>query len=286
MNDKFKWLLCAALLLGGWVLGFLMGDHAAPSAAISPAVTPPVVHASAEATAPVPLAPASAPLDAERTSGRSAEEELRAESSLASLLRTPNEFQRAHDLYEAVSKMTPEEIAAAITTAQRLPAQDRNVLLPMLAARWAESDPRAAAQFALNFSDRNVGYAVSRAALSVWAATDSQAALAWAQALPPGEQRSNAIYGVINALAKRDPASAMQVLGTLPKDRNSENAYCYDLQRMGRAGCAGRREPRARAAARAKPRPGHSLQHLPVGADESAGSAGVGEPDSRSRRAQ
>ena len=67
VNDKIKWLLAAALLLGGWIAGFMMGGDAAPSVPALPAAnlaaTSPATSAAAaanrlESLAPLPAADA------------------------------------------------------------------------------------------------------------------------------------------------------------------------------------------------------------------------------------
>lgn len=51
-----------------------------------------------------------------------------------------------------------------------------------------------------------------------WAETDGAAALAWAQALPPGEARDVALKGVLVGWAKSDPVAALAKIDLVPPD--------------------------------------------------------------------
>ena len=94
----------------------------------------------------------------------------------------------------------------------------------MLVGKWAETDPQAAVEFALT-SECMAHSDVTRAAINAWVVANPQAAMAWAQSLPVGGPRNNALYALAAALGKRDPAAAMQFIGTLPKDQFNDIAY-------------------------------------------------------------
>lgn len=53
---------------------------------------------------------------------------------------------------------------------------------------------------------------------SVWAGQDAQAALSSLAALPSGENRSNALRGVVSSVAISDPKSALSMMNRFPND--------------------------------------------------------------------
>src|SRR6185503_11021187 len=124
MDDKIKWLLAIALLLGGWIAGFMMGDHTAPS------TLPPPQHTQRDESAS-PLAArtsaptANSPLTRSELRAATREEEGKVDDLLRAAFGQTNDLRRLRDVYDAVSKMSPEEIAAALATAQQRPAKDR-----------------------------------------------------------------------------------------------------------------------------------------------------------------
>ena len=223
MPHNFKLAIAGAgLAVAGWLLGFLMSDHApAPAATAKTKVS-----ADHARTAFTPLSMANLPpvSSAQELPKPTDEEARNSESAMVSALREPNELRRVHDLMEAVSQMGLREISSALALAQKLSGQERESLMPVLVARWAEIDPAAAAQFTLTLPESVSRSMTMRATLGVWIATSPDAAMAWASALPPGQQRSRTIADVVRALAQRDPVSAMHFLDRLPKDRARDNS--------------------------------------------------------------
>jgi hypothetical protein len=86
----------------------------------------------------------------------------------------------------------------------------------MLFARWAETDPRGA----LEFARRTRSTYGESTALGEWAAADPPAAIAWLQALPPGPDRDMLVPSVMPALARVDPARAFEILRENPGEKS------------------------------------------------------------------
>ncbi len=223
MPHNFKLAIVGVgLALAGWLVGFSMSDHAwAPTAT---AQTKDSAYHPGIAFPPRPMANLPPVSSAQELPKPTDEEAQNSESAIISALREPNELRRVHDLMEAVSQMGLREITSALALAQKLPAQERESLMPVLVARWAEIDPAAAAQFALTIPESVSRSMTMRATLGVWIATSPEAAMAWASSLPPGQQRSRTITDVLSALAQRDPVSALHLLERLPKDRARDNS--------------------------------------------------------------
>ncbi len=230
MSDKLKLALAAAgLLMVGWVIGDFRGSQRAVhgSTAAIPAGSAAVGHSmrggSAESEAAAfartmghaPAVPTGEP----RTDKSSADAELRA------ALRQPNDLRRMHDVYECVSKIDRAQIASLLTNASQFSNQEREVLLPILAGRWAETNPREAADFALTLKGNQPRFEVMRAAIGVWTGIDPEAAKSWAAALPASAERSQAVSILVSALSQRDPQGAIAFLESLPRDARSDDAY-------------------------------------------------------------
>ena len=214
MNSPSKWpLACVAALAAGWLAGYLMGGNGARSGAqASPA------HVLNGHEMPVSADSRAASEPSSETSAGHGEE------AILRVLRETNGNRREHDLYEIIGRMSPDEIAAAIKIAGQQPSEKRRLLQRMLATRWAENDPKAAMEFAMNL-EHDIQSATTDAVLQIWVAADRQAAMRWAQALPSGKARASALYGLVTTLAEREPALALQYLDTLPASSNTESSY-------------------------------------------------------------
>ncbi len=95
----------------------------------------------------------------------------------------------------------------------------RNGAMIRVADRLAADDPAGTAAWLL----ANQGEASQRSmddVYSVWARQDEQAALRSMAALPAGENRSNALRGLITSVASRDPQAAVSMMDRFPNDVN------------------------------------------------------------------
>ena len=93
----------------------------------------------------------------------------------------------------------------------------RNGSMMRAADQMAQTDPKGTADWLV----ANPGEATKRSldnVLGVWAANDQTAAVAYFQALPAGESRSNALRGVISAVASDNPTAAATMLDRYPAD--------------------------------------------------------------------
>lgn len=93
----------------------------------------------------------------------------------------------------------------------------RNGAILRSAESLADSDPAGTASWLL----ANPGEATQRRmddVYSAWAKKDQQAALASFATLPAGENRSNALRGVVTNAAMKDPAAAVTLMDRYPKD--------------------------------------------------------------------
>ncbi|MEZ5303458.1 MAG: hypothetical protein R3F11_22875 [Verrucomicrobiales bacterium] len=75
--------------------------------------------------------------------------------------------------------------AEAVAFADRLPAEASDRVLPEIVSQWAESDPGAAARWAVGSGNE----VHAHQALLRWTRIDPAAAAAWAESLPAGPTR-------------------------------------------------------------------------------------------------
>jgi hypothetical protein len=95
----------------------------------------------------------------------------------------------------------------------------RSGAMQRVADRLAASDPAGTAAWLL----ANPGEATQRRMDDVyqtWARQDERAAMASLGTLPSGENRSNALRGILNSMAQNDPARAVSLMDRYPSDLN------------------------------------------------------------------
>lgn len=119
---------------------------------------------------------------------------------------------RSNERGEALDAMLPHVLAQGPNAARAWISaltddSLRNGSMMRAADQLAQSDPKGTADWLL----ANPGEATKRSldnVLAAWATTDKTAAVAYFEALPKGEERSNALRGVISAISGQDPAAA------------------------------------------------------------------------------
>jgi hypothetical protein len=145
------------------------------------------------------------------------EDNLRKGRVLSALLESSRQFDettRRYDFELAASEIGPLEIEAALGLAYRLPYDPRHELIPILVARWAQFDPKASAEYSLH--PRPVHFNGQSdllfEAMAAWAKIDFAAGKAWAVSLPDPVKRGQALGGLIEGIARMDPARAIEMV--------------------------------------------------------------------------
>jgi len=123
---------------------------------------------------------------------------------------------RSNERGEALDAMLPHVLAqgndAARAWISALTDDSlRNGSMERAATQLAQTDPKGTADWLL----ANPGDATKRRlddVLGIWASTNPTAALAYYEALPKGEERSNALRGVVAALANQDVGAAAKLI--------------------------------------------------------------------------
>ena len=218
MKPKIPLLLMAVAVVAAFGFGYLLGGGS-PRAQVSAQAT----------TAASTLSPAAG----ERTRAPFADSDTPAERrahSLSALIAATNEpsyMLRKQKISAAIQDIAAEDIASALDAARRLKNGTMLTIVPMLITRWAEFDPKAAADFAL--ADKGgqgweYGFAINTVA-SAWGKKDAAGAKAWALALTDAAKRRWAVAGVATSLTETDPMRAIAWLQQLPAAQRGGEAY-------------------------------------------------------------
>jgi hypothetical protein len=93
----------------------------------------------------------------------------------------------------------------------------RSGAMMRVADRLAATDPAGTAAWLMTQQNEATQRRVDDV-YNVWAAKDQQAALASMASLPAGENRSNALRGIVNSIASRDPQAAVSMMDRFPND--------------------------------------------------------------------
>ncbi len=102
----------------------------------------------------------------------------------------------------------------------------RSGAMTRMAESLANIDPQGTASWLL----QNPGEALQRRLDDVyqsWAGKNQAAALASMEALPAGQERSNALRGIISNMAQSDPAAALALMNSHPADRTDRMVQEY-----------------------------------------------------------
>jgi hypothetical protein len=220
-------LFCTALLLAvaGFVAGLLLGrQHTKTSV---PAET--TLAATADNTAPA-LPTVNVKPRAARAADAASDPMSLAEVE-AALLELPNlprskMWERVNEIAKAIH---PTDIPQALAFAAKLPKDVQTSLRYSLVARWAETDPRAAMEFASNIKNFNERNQMILSVLRGWAKEDATSAAAWVEQLPAGRLRNDATSAIACALAEKDPEAAFAMLKTAKTDRNQGYSTYHEL---------------------------------------------------------
>lgn len=197
MNTK---AISALLVLAGVLGGYKLGQHTAPPPVPVPPSNPPVTAAVAR-----PLAPA----------GRATEVTPQTKDvnlivrRIRAGMKSSNSYQRSAAVAAAVRDLPADRVAEVFGLLRHDVNQGYGyTILYVLMPRWAEHDPAAALEYAqgLSSSRRIAGV---NAALSGWARSDLEGAIAYVEALPIGLKRTAAAGAIVNAMSEQDPARAL-----------------------------------------------------------------------------
>lgn len=197
--------------LGHWIT---VSDEPAKSLVKAEATSHPSASAQPQS---VELAPAAG---ASSQNSDSTSKPAASKKSLAQIVKGANSGNRTKELEEFAKNIASSEIGDALKQLRQMPdGSARELALRLLIARWTETDPEAALQFASQ--NRDFDYIASDVFQQL-AADDFQSALARAQGIADPNMRYQALRGVLSFMADQDPLGALRLAGTLGSFPNNE----------------------------------------------------------------
>jgi len=198
MNDKKRFFLSLALILPAFLVGLAVGHYSAPSAAPASAaekISSSAPLLSAPGPAPIvskPLASASSdttdPAKNDDTSGNIID---RIKAALARPSGGRRTYATFSKLADSIDKQNVSEVLAFVETLTK--PQEKSMLTSLVVGRWAEFDSQAAIAYAQNLPPGTSRNWAITSAVAGWAERDPNAATAWAQQLPAGPARDQAM---------------------------------------------------------------------------------------------
>ncbi len=126
--------------------------------------------------------------------------------------------QNDPSLLKAVAgKWAESDPKTAANWALTLPGDGpRDAALSTLGTTWAQNDPVAAASFAASLPPGSTQSQVVGAVISTWASTQPNETAQWVDGFPEGATREHAVDQLINVWASNSPEDAAQWLKNLP----------------------------------------------------------------------
>jgi hypothetical protein len=125
-------------------------------------------------------------------------------AALATLIQTGDAAMSPEFIQTVMRGMLPSDPAAAFAALGQLPAAQAAPLLSEVMRGWAKLDPRAACTACLALQSPRKP-SLLRETLDAWFRVDLPAARAWVLALPPGEDRTIAIHGLLRWEMNKSP---------------------------------------------------------------------------------
>ncbi len=201
LNAQYKWpLFCIGSLVIGSAIGYFIGNRSDPSALGERGVLSSGIQNHRRGA------------QLERPAASPTKKERQNEMTLLDALHGSNDNRRERNLYAVIAEMSPDEI-------YRVEQQVFSI--------WAESDPRAAAEYWVNSyaSDDPNSLNTLSSIVSKWAEIDTQEALAFAQQLKNEQFRDRISGTVLGKVAESDPQLAITLFQQIPP---SSQRVSYD----------------------------------------------------------
>lgn len=129
---------------------------------------------------------------------------------------------RTQAISSVASSWGKTDPSAAVGWANALPASDTSPALNAIVSTWSKSDPASALAYVQNSSDPTIFLNSAPALAQAEAQLDAPKALAFAQSLPDGSPKNQAINNVLVSLAKTDFTSAWGYATNLAADESRD----------------------------------------------------------------
>ncbi len=142
-------------------------------------------------------------------------------AGLDSVLAEHDPRQRLLSLQDFINHLPVSGFADALKRLRQIPhSNERELASRLLVARWVQSDPDGALQFAAG--NRGFEY-VAEDVFQAFAAADFSAAMGRASAIPGNDLRYRALKGILSFKADSDPRAALELASTMGDFRGMES---------------------------------------------------------------
>jgi hypothetical protein len=149
---------------------------------------------------------------------------------MESIMRGENQLERSRALLALIDQLAPGEFEEVIGQFRALGiTQNRLGEYSMLLSAWAKVDPFAALDYARNKTE---GSFASNTILSSWASLDPDAALRWAETNFDGTGENPFLAGVIRGIAESNPERATELLKGMPFGEQRAEALTGMMQHI------------------------------------------------------
>lgn len=145
------------------------------------------------------------------------------EEMVADIARFDDAIERSNALLALIDTLSPDQFLSVVDSFRELGiTRQRWGEYEILLTAWAKADPAQALDYA---SDKTQGNFARNTILSTWAATNPDAAIAWAEANHTEADAANPwLVGVIEGLAPYDIPRATALMETLPRSEERGRA--------------------------------------------------------------
>jgi RNA polymerase sigma factor (sigma-70 family) len=131
------------------------------------------------------------------------------------------------------------EIKPWLARLDQVPAADRPKASSVLAGRWAASDPDAAIAWASQLPDAEARIQSYASIAGRWAKADSYETSAWIKSLPEGRERDESTGALVKSIAQEEPDSAFTWAQTIRDPNQRQTSLTAALEGWARRDLAG-----------------------------------------------
>lgn len=156
-----------------------------------------------------------------RVSARELPVSVSSEVGVASRSRSDDELQLA------VETIAAADIPFKLDTLAAKSGPDAAEMRKLLVRRWAESDPAAAAKWAMQFPEGELRKVALEQVATAWADSDLTSATAWLRDLPDGESKQVATMATAYEAGRTDPLMALELASNLSPTRERDELLTY-----------------------------------------------------------
>ena len=230
MNDVKRFILPVSIAVPALLAGIAIGHYVAPAptssstqSSASTSSSQRMVSTNAPRTTPTPIVSSLEAEPAEPEAGSTSDNII---DRMKAALARPGGRRTYATFSKLADSIDPDNVRAVLAFAEGLQKpQEKSMVLSLVVGRWAEFDPQAAIDYAQKIPPGTSRNWAITSAVAGWAERDPSAATSWAQQMPPGPARDQAMQTIVSALADKDPNAALTFLQTLPAGRNRQNLY-------------------------------------------------------------